>query len=599
MTDVMKCPEDAQWEKILSSTNSDESEATAAHLEHCAACRATVERLAAGSLPWKHVARQIQAGQASAAAPPPLAKVVQRLLQQPNAAMEAGVAAVSPDLPRHWFAPPKQPGQIGCLQDYEILEEVGRGAMGIVYRAFDPKLHRVVAIKVMSPHLATYPLARQRFVREGHSVAAVCHENVVAVHAVGEVEDVPFLVMQYVAGKTLQQRIEQRGPGSVADILRIGMQAAAGLAAAHAQGLVHRDIKPANLLLENGVERVKLTDFGLARAVDDASLTQTGVISGTPQYMSPEQAHGEPVDARSDLFSLGGVLYALCTGRPPFRGSSTPAVLRRVCESEPTPVRELNPEIPDWLANLVMKLLAKQPAERIATARELSELLGVCLEHWQQPGRTPLPAAVESLGRLSKAPTGPTKRRESAYAWLKTPLGILLLLAALLFPLSRLNRLVDRWLGPNPTTLPATTSHRESPPPPDLAPAASPSLVGLWKVVSIDASGRQAPSEIIEALQFRFEQDDLDIIPGEPGFTRFRYQLDMTTSPAHIDLIHTEGESQGKTLRGLWRIEHGALQISLGDNDRRPTGFRDESAAATYVLTRMTEEKKPSEALRH
>src|SRR5437588_12164602 len=142
------------------------------------------------------------------------------------------------------------------------------------------------------------------------------------------------------------------------------MQVAAGLAAAHAQGLVHRDIKPANILLESGVERVKITDFGLARAANDASVTQSGFLAGTPQYMAPEQARGEAVDHRADLFSLGSVLYAMCTGRPPFRAATTLAVLRHVSESEPTPVRELNPHIPEWLVNLMTQLLTKGPAKR-------------------------------------------------------------------------------------------------------------------------------------------------------------------------------------------------------------------------------------------
>src|SRR5207245_7406903 len=139
---------------------------------------------------------------------------------------------------------------------------------------------------------------------------------------------------------SLQERLNRTGPLELNEILRIGMQTARGLAAAHTLGLIHRDIKPANILLENGVERVKITDFGLARAVDDASLTQSGVVAGTPQYMSPEQARGEAVDQRSDLFSLGSVLYALCTGRAPFRASGSMAVLKRVCEETPSLIRE-------------------------------------------------------------------------------------------------------------------------------------------------------------------------------------------------------------------------------------------------------------------
>src|SRR5213079_2863272 len=159
----------------------------------------------------------------------------------------------------------------------------------------------------------------------------------------------PYLAMQFVSGLTLNDKIGPGGPLSLKEILRIGIQTAEGLAAAHKHGLVHRDVKPANILLENGVERVKITDFGLARAADDASLTQSGAVAGTPSFMSPEQAEGKPLDRRSDLFSLGSVLYAMCTGRPPFRAGTSMGVLKRVCEDTPTPIRQTNTEVPDWL----------------------------------------------------------------------------------------------------------------------------------------------------------------------------------------------------------------------------------------------------------
>jgi WD40 repeat protein len=197
--------------------------------------------------------------------------------------------------------------------------------------------------------------------------------------------------MQYVSGRSLQERIDQDGPLTVEEVLRIGMQAAAGLAAAHAHGLVHRDIKPSNILLENGVERVKLTDFGLARAADDASLTQSGVLAGTPQYMAPEQAQGAGagMDHRADLFSLGSVLYAMCAGRPPFRAETTMAVIRRVCDERPRPLREINPEIPVWLADIITKLHAKDPARRFQSATEVAELLGTHLARLRQGASSP------------------------------------------------------------------------------------------------------------------------------------------------------------------------------------------------------------------
>ena len=173
-------------------------------------------------------------------------------------------------------------------------------------------------------------------------------------------------------------------------MLRIGHQIAEGLAAAHDQGLIHRDIKPGNILLEDGVERVKITDFGLARAADDASLTQSGVIAGTPMYMAPEQALGGSIDQRADLFSLGSVLYVMCTGRPPFRASTTLAVLKRVAEDTPRPIREVIPEVPEWLCTIIAHLHAKDPAERTASAREVADLLKARLAAFQPPqGVTP------------------------------------------------------------------------------------------------------------------------------------------------------------------------------------------------------------------
>src|SRR5262249_40475112 len=181
------------------------------------------------------------------------------------------------------------------------------------------------------------------------AAAGLHNDHVIAIHGVSDACPVPYLVMELISGVSLQDKLDARGPLDVKEVLRIGMQTAQGLAAAHQVGLVHRDIKPANILLENGVERVKITDFGLARAVDDASVTQSGTVAGTPMYMSPEQAEGLAVDHRSDLFSLGSVLYAMCAGHPPFRAGGTHAVLKRVIDAAPRPIREINNEIPDWL----------------------------------------------------------------------------------------------------------------------------------------------------------------------------------------------------------------------------------------------------------
>ncbi|HEX5446805.1 MAG TPA: serine/threonine-protein kinase, partial [Pirellulales bacterium] len=298
-----------------------------------------------------------------------------------------------------FLAPSDNAAFLGRLGPYEVSDVIGSGGFGVVLKAFDATLNRYVAVKVLAPHLAASGAARRRFAREAQAAAAVVHDHVVAIHAVAENDGLPYLVMPYIAGCSLQERLDRQGPLELKEILRIGMQVAAGLAAAHAQGLVHRDIKPANILLENGVERVKITDFGLARTIDDASQTQSGVVAGTPQYMAPEQARGEPVDHRCDLFSLGSVLYALSTGRSPFRAETFLGVWRRLCEDMPRPIRETNPEIPDWFAEIVETLHAKSPTERFPSAEEVADLLGRHLAHLQQPALEPRPARLRRVKR--------------------------------------------------------------------------------------------------------------------------------------------------------------------------------------------------------
>lgn len=297
------------------------------------------------------------------------------------------------------LAPTDDPQMLGRIGSYEISGVVGSGGMGVVLKAFDRALDRSVAVKTLSPVLASSGAARKRFSREARAAAAVVHDNVIEIYGVAEADNLPYLVMPYVRGTSLQRRLDDSGPLSTAEVLRVGMQTAAGLAAAHAQGLVHRDIKPGNILLSEGVERVLITDFGLARAADDASLTKTGVIAGTPQYMSPEQARGEAVDQRSDLFSLGSVMYTMCTGRAPFRAETSYGVLRRITDEEPRPIREINPEIPEWLCRIIGRLMAKQPEDRFESAGEVAELLEECLAHVQQPTTVPLPASVASPAR--------------------------------------------------------------------------------------------------------------------------------------------------------------------------------------------------------
>jgi hypothetical protein len=302
---------------------------------------------------------------------------------------------------------PGHPEMLGRLGRYDIERIIGSGGMGVVLKAHDSELNRPIAVKLLAPHLAHVGAARERFSREGRAAAAVMHEHVVAIYNVESGGPVPFLVMQYVPGRSLQARVEEDGPLGVEEILRIGMQAASGLAAAHRQGLVHRDVKPSNILLENQVERAVLTDFGLARAIDDASLTQTGILAGTPHYMSPEQATGGAIDHRSDLFSLGAVLYFMAAGHPPFRAAGTLAVLHRICREPHRPVWEVNRNMPDELCDVIDNLLEKKPNRRPSSAEEVQQQLSGLLSRAQQRG----------LGRRRwRAWRGRALRRRAAWA---------------------------------------------------------------------------------------------------------------------------------------------------------------------------------------
>jgi len=368
------CPSQERWREHLDGILPPSEQALLTeHLDHCADCRNTLETLAGGTDSLLAVARR--AGEKTAESSPALEQVLGQWEAPATAETKAEVGGDQEDW-LSFLSPSAKPGHLGQLGHYDILEVLGKGGFGVVLKGFDERLHRIVAIKVLSPAFAANGAARLRFIREARAAAAVKNEHVVGIYDVQEKANPPYLVMECVDGVSLQDKINKQGPLGVTETLRIGMQIAEGLAAAHKQGKIHRDIKPANILLENGVERVKITDFGLARAVDDASVTQSGTVAGTPMYMSPEQAEGIPIDSRSDLFSLGTVLYAMCTGHPPFRASGTHAVLKRVIDASPRPIREFNNEIPDWLCDIIAKLHAKKPEDRFQTAKEVAELLG-------------------------------------------------------------------------------------------------------------------------------------------------------------------------------------------------------------------------------
>ncbi|MBI3862752.1 MAG: protein kinase [Planctomycetia bacterium] len=327
----------------------------AAHLETCHDCRVQLQDFPIDE--FENLIRSTGAGQSDAG------------VRSASVTGQTVILRVSPTI--------EIPDRIG---DYRILGFLGQGGMGVVYLAEDQRLKRRVALKVMKPELAADPRARRRFLREAQSAAAIEHDNLVTIFQVGEDGELPFLAMPLLKGQTLDQRLKTGPPLTLPQIVRIGRHAAAGLAAAHERGLIHRDIKPANLWLESEYgDRVKILDFGLALPAEtDGHLTQSGTVVGTPAYMAPEQARGEEVDARSDLFSLGCVLYRLCTGHLPFKGNTTLALLTSLAVDQPDPPKRVHADIPAELSDLVLRLLSKNRTDRPASARDVVAALDAC-----------------------------------------------------------------------------------------------------------------------------------------------------------------------------------------------------------------------------
>ncbi|HTU23360.1 MAG TPA: protein kinase, partial [Gemmataceae bacterium] len=299
-----------------------------------------------------------------------------------------------------FLAPPQKPDELGRLGAYRVLKVLGAGGMGVVFRAEDPQLQRIVALKAMLPALAENDAARQRFLREARLAASLKHDHIVTIFQVGEDRGAPFLAMEFLEGEALEDRLKREGKLPLAEVLRIGREIAEGLQAAHEHGLIHRDIKPANVWLEGKRGRAKILDFGLARSsADDVHLTQSGAIVGTPAYMPPEQARGDKVDGRCDLYSLGCVLYRLCTGELPFKGDNTMSLLLALATEQAKSPREINADVPQPLADLILRLLAKDPAQRPATAGDVAEAIqDIAVE------KSPAPAAP-------RTPPPPRRRR--------------------------------------------------------------------------------------------------------------------------------------------------------------------------------------------
>jgi serine/threonine protein kinase len=314
------------------------------------------------------------------------------------------------------------------LGRYEILIEIGRGAMGIVYLGSDAKIHRQVALKCLRPELfEASEETRKRFQGEILALGRLVHPNIVTIFDAGEdaATGTAYIVMEYVEGTSLGQLLKKGTPLSVDQIVRIGIDICRALDFAHSKGVIHRDIKPGNILLTSEQQTVKVTDFGIAR-LDGGSHTQTDHLLGTPQYMSPEQCKGERVDGRSDLFSVGALLYELLTRQKPFPGENVAAIMHQVLTKTPTPPALLSSDVPQPLSDIVMKALEKEPGRRFSTGAEMAEALAaLTIRQEQVPEERPTVALSGSQEVLPPAPADRGRR----WVWIPVAFGIVALIA--------------------------------------------------------------------------------------------------------------------------------------------------------------------------
>jgi serine/threonine protein kinase/formylglycine-generating enzyme required for sulfatase activity len=375
MNRLAACPDSEFFQKLISGhILPDQIDELAQHLERCTACTQRVAKLAAGKAESPALAQLVIKCEA-------LSEILNTRVRPGEADTASGGAAPANAVADNLLAflsPPQGPNELGWLGSYRVLRLLGQGGMGLVLAAEDPALKRRLALKVMKPEVAAKAQNRQRFMREAQAAAHVEHPNIVPIYQIGEANEVPFIAMPFLKGEPLDARL-RHGRLDELEIIGIGRQTAEGLAAAHELGLIHRDIKPGNIWLEAGDDaaiRVKILDFGLARlSGDEAHLTQSGAIVGTPAYMAPEQARGWPVDHRADLFSLGCVLYEASAGQRPFAGSDTMSILSSLALDTPTEPHLLNDKLSLPLSQLIMKLLEKDPARRPQTAREVAAAL--------------------------------------------------------------------------------------------------------------------------------------------------------------------------------------------------------------------------------
>ncbi len=630
------CPAPEQFRQLLlGRIADDQANALKEHLRRCSACARVVEGLAVTDTLASALGGGALANRAEEALRPSLATL-------PPVSAGDLPATEPADRSYDFLAPPQAPGEMGRLGPYRVLKVLGQGGMGVVFLGEDVRLGRAVALKAMLPEMARKPAARERFLREARAAASLEHDHIVPIYQVDEDRGVPYIAMPLLKGLSLEDWLRrQEGPGAAGvtlpQILKLGREIARGLAAAHARGLVHRDIKPANIWLDaTAGGRVKILDFGLARGTaGEQNLTQSGAIVGTPAYMAAEQARGEKTDSRADLFSLGVVLYRLCTGRLPFRGDNTMSTLLALALETPPPPRQVNPATPQGLSDLVMKLLEKDPARRLATAQEVIKAIQALERQFAADPARKAAAMSQTVAVSLPAPADPLPAPIRSRAPGRK--RVFLILAGLLFlaggamyfaqilpgPAKKENKPRDLPLNPEgkraavpedkgapppgkgkePPIIPTVPKkvfglspfdslRREDIPPEKLAAAATshrgkggaeivailgksvPRGNGPERIMSIDLSP-DGQTLALCVLQFANKISTYRLLFRDVATGKERFLNVSSSSPGLLKFSH-DGKllAAGLALARLWDVERGTLLQPLGKGPLRPgTGF--------------------------
>ncbi len=379
---------------LAGSVSAEETQKIERHLNVCRDCQQHIERSAANAESWNKASEFLNTKTDA----PDVTRAIGMLMTGPASQFSTRLIEQSTthqatlEYLRCWLREEEGSQCIGRLAQYEVTDLVGRGGMGLVLKARDTSLDRTVAIKTLAPHLVDHHKARADFFREATLAASLRHPHLIEIYSVDTWDGIPYLVMPFFSG-ALHSHCADRTL-SLMEILSVTRQIAEGLAAIHARDLVHRDIKPSNVLLEDDMDSVVISDFGLARAADGQAVTMTGMLAGTPAFMSPEQARGEKIDGRSDIFSLGSLMYWLAAGRTPFEAENSYGTIRGIVEQPHNPVLNCRPDLPSWFDQLLNRMLIKDRDSRRDTAAEIADRLAQCLGHCQNPSQTPLPSVL-------------------------------------------------------------------------------------------------------------------------------------------------------------------------------------------------------------